>query len=86
MAVDYQMLFNLLVGIVGILFGWILNTLWSELRKLQAADDKLADKVNNIEVIVAGSYVKRDELAVAMRDLHHKLDRIEERLNEKADR
>jgi hypothetical protein len=84
--IDFQMAFNLLVGVLGTAFGWILNVLWSELRHLQQTDDKLAEKVNAIEVIVAGNYIRRDELGTIMREVHAKLDRIDERLNGKVDK
>lgn len=83
---DYQILFNLVVGILGILGGWLLNTVWNALKDLQAADAKLAEKVGAIEVLVAGQYVTRLEYTNALNMINMKLDQIQQSLSEKADR
>ena len=81
-----QTLFNIAVGLVGALGGWILNTLWQEIKSMQATDDKLAEKVAGIEVLVAGQYVKRDDMQVLSSAIFAKLDRIEDKLDGKADK
>jgi len=81
-----QTLFNIAVGLVGALGGWILNTLWQEIKSMQATDDKLAEKVASIEVLVAGQYVKRDDMQVLSSAIFAKLDRIEDKLDGKADK
>lgn len=83
---DYQVLFNLVIGILGVMGGWLLNTMWSSLKELQAADTKLAEKVAGIEVLVAGQYVTRDEFTTTMNALFVKIDKIQDTLNNKADR
>jgi CHASE3 domain sensor protein len=83
---DYQVLFNIVVGILGVMGGWLLNTMWSSLRDLQTADAKLVEKVSAIEVLVAGQYVTRDEFTTTMNAVFLKLDRIQETINKKADR
>lgn len=83
---DYQVLFNIVVGILGVIGGWLLNTMWSALKDLQAADTRLAEKVGAIEVLVAGQYVTRDEFTSTMNAVFAKLDRIQDMLNHKADR
>ena len=81
-----QTLFNIAVGLVGALGGWILNTLWQEIKSMQATDDKLAEKVASIEVLVAGQYVKRDDMQVLSSAIFAKLDRIEDKIDSKADK
>jgi len=54
-----QSLFNIIVGVCGTLGGWVLKTIWESVRDLQIADKSLADKVFSIEILVAGTYVKR---------------------------
>jgi hypothetical protein len=83
---DYQVLFNIVIGILGVMGGWLLNTMWSSLKDLQAADTKLAEKVSAIEVLVAGQYVTREEFTTTMNALFLKLDRIQDTLNKKVDR
>ena len=44
------------------------------------------DKISDIEVLVAGSYMTRGELTEIMKTVFTKLDRIEQKLDKKADR
>ena len=53
---------------------------------LQKADEELTEKVNRIEVLVAGEYVKRDEFQGALTRLFQKLDNIENKIDKKADK
>ena len=85
-AVDFQTLFNIAIMAAGGLFGWILKTIWEVLRDLQTADKELTDKVNHIEVLVAGKYVTRDELHQEMGEVKAMLDKIFYKLDGKADR
>jgi hypothetical protein len=68
------------------MLGWWLNNVWTSLKDLQAADRELAEKVASIEVLVAGQYVTREEFNNVLGQVFGKLDRIIEKLNEKADR
>jgi len=83
---DYQVLFNIVIGILSAMGGWMLNTMWVSLKDLQAADTKLAEKGSAIEVLVAGQYVTRDEFTVTMQAVFAKLDKIQDTLNNKVDR
>lgn len=83
---QHQMIFNIVVGIAGALGGWWMKTMWEALKDLQSADRDLANKVASIEVLVAGQYVKRDELDRTMDALFKKLDRIEDKLDSKEDK
>jgi hypothetical protein len=84
-AMDQQ-LFNIAVALVGALGGWWMNTMWQSLKDLQQADKDLADKVAAIEVLVAGEYVKRDSFDRAMDRIFEKLERIDAKLDGKADK
>lgn len=77
---------NALFGLLSIIFGWIMKTLWNAVSDLQQADTKLAEKVSSIEVLVAGQYVKRDEFQGAINRLFEKLDAIEAKIDHKADK
>lgn len=81
-----QDIFNLVVTVLGILVGWVLKTIWDAVRELQTADKGLVDRVNAIEVLVAGRYVTREELERMVEKLFARLDSISDRLNNKADR
>lgn len=80
------MMFNIGIGVISTMLGWWLNTVWGSLKELQAADRELAEKVASIEVLVAGQYVTREEFNTVLSQVFSKLDRIIDKLNEKADR
>ncbi len=63
-----------------------MKVMWDSLRDLRIADTILAEKVGTIEVLVAGSYAKRDELDKMAAAIFLKLDRIEAKLDTKADK
>lgn len=83
---DAQTLFNTGVGIICALFGWILRAVWSGIADLRKADHELTTKVQQIEVLVAGQYVTRQELEKLTGALFKKLDMIMEKLDGKADK
>lgn len=60
--------------------------MWQSLTELREADTKLADKVSSIEILVAGQYVKRDDMDRSFSALFVKLDRIEDKLDSKVDK
>lgn len=83
---DSQTLINWALGAISFLLGWILNSVRQSVRDLHTQDQALADKVNAIEVLVAGTYVKRDDMDKISSAIFAKLDRIENKLDQKVDR
>ena len=81
-----QNIINLLGGFISAIIGWLLKTLWQAVGDLQKSDVELADKVNRIEVLVAGEYVKRDEFQGSLDRLFAKLEQIEAKIDRKADK
>lgn len=83
---DTQTAFNIVLSLVAFLGGWVLNSLRESIATLHKSDNELADKVQRIEVLVAGQYVKRDDLDKIAAALFAKLDKIESKLDGKADK
>ena len=81
-----QTLINWLLSGFGGLIGFLLHMIWQAVKDLQKADTELATKVAEIEVLVAGAYVKRTELDAHMNAIMAKLDRIVDKLDTKADK
>ena len=83
---DPQTLFNLLVGLVAFFGGWVLNSLRDSINHLHLSDESLTAKLQAVELLVAGSYVKRDDIDKLTTALFAKLDKIEGKLDKKADK
>ncbi len=81
-----QTVFNVLVGIACSCLGWFMKTIFNSVKDLQQTDQKLAEKVGEIEVLVAGQYCKKDDLEKLSNALFTKLDRIEDKLDKKVDK
>jgi hypothetical protein len=77
---------NLLVAACGALGGWVLKTIWAAVIDQQKETKDLSDKVNSVEVLVAGQYVRRDELTGILTRIDSKLDAISTKLDGKADK
>ncbi len=84
--IDTQMTINILLALVAFLGGWWMRTMWSSLNELRTADARLTDKVQAIEVLVAGNYVTKIDLNNLTEALFRKLDRIEAKVDNKADK
>jgi len=81
-----QTVINWALGVLGTLFGFLLNKLWESVRDLQKADEKIAEKVGNIEVLVAGAYIRKDEFHRVNRELKDEIVRLNEDVSAKLDK
>lgn len=62
------------------LLGFLLNSVWQATKDLQRADSELAKRVGEIEVLVAGNYVTRQEFDRVVDKLFAKLDAIDSKI------
>jgi hypothetical protein len=81
--VEYQVLFDVAIGVIGVLGGWTLNTVWAAVKDLQQADKELAEKVGQIEVLVAGRYVTREDFNQVLNQVFERLDRIRDLVSQR---
>tara|TARA_R110000744_G_scaffold21338_7_gene55379 strand:- start:1338 stop:1589 length:252 start_codon:yes stop_codon:yes gene_type:complete len=81
-----QIIINWLLGGFGTLVGFLLHVIWQAVKDLQSSDKYMAKKISSIEVLVAGSYMTRNELTEIMKTVFTKLDRIEHKLDKKVDK
>lgn len=81
-----QSYLNWAFGIINLILGGLIKAMWDSYKDLKKADASLADKVNSIEVLVAGQYVKRDDFDRVANQIFSKLDKISDKLDSKADR
>lgn len=83
---DSQSIINWAFAAVGALLSFILKVIWDAVKDLQSSDKELVDKVQHMEVLVAGQYVKRDDMDKLGDAIFAKLDRIESKLDGKVDK
>ena len=83
---ETQTFINYLVLFAGAAGGWVLKILWDSIHDLREADIALTEIVGTIEVLVAGSYITRDEFSKTITAMFLKLDRIEDKVSLKADK
>jgi hypothetical protein len=83
---ESQTFINIALGLISFLGGWVVKNLQDSMKSLRDSDEKLAAKVQAIEVLVAGTYIKRDDFDKTIIALFAKLDKIETKLDGKANR
>ena len=83
---ESQLYINWAIGAGGLIVGWYIRLMWSEIKLLNKADKELTDKIASIEVLVAGDYAKRDWIEGKLDRLFSILDGINKKLDGKADK
>jgi hypothetical protein len=73
---------NWVVSGLFLVFGWWIATLQASLKELRCEDRDLAEKVQHIELLVAGKYVQKDEFDRLSAALFAKLDKIDDKRND----
>lgn len=81
-----QSFLNWVFGIVNIAIGAFMKVMWDSYTDLKKTDKELAEKVSNIEVLVAGQYVKREDFQNVTNQIFAKLDKILDKLEQKQDK
>ena len=92
-----QTLINYLMAGFGAAISFILKVIWEGLRELQKCDLDITSKISQIQLLVAGEYVKKEDLErstnmqreyfeKSLTALFAKLDKIENKLDGKMDR
>ena len=81
-----QQLFNIMFAIAGALGGWWMKAMWESLKELERADRRMASEVADVKILVAGQYVKQASFDTLSAAIFTKLDRIEDKLDHKADK
>ena len=77
-----QAIINWIIGLGGTVIGIFIKSMLDSIKDLQRSDKEMSERVGSIEVLVAGTYVKRDEL----RELMRKLEQIDAKLDRKANK
>jgi len=83
---DSQTIINIAIALVGFLGGWILKVIWESVKDLQVVDKLLTEKVNTIEILIAGNYMSKQDFDKIAAAIFAKLDKIEDKLDKKVDK
>ena len=81
-----QTVFNIIATVAGFLGGWWLKVMWDAVKDLQSADKVLVEKVNTIEILIAGNYMSKQDFDKIAAAIFAKLDKIEDKIDKKADK
>lgn len=92
-AVSYQVLFNAAVGLLLVLFGWVLRTIWDSISELREShreqlqqNNQFREDIATVRELVAGKYTTREELTNGIGRLEKKLDILFAELKSKQDK
>ena len=66
---ELQLLLNAVMGFILFLGGWIMKIFWSSLTTL-------SKRVQELDVLVAGEYIPREEYREDLKQIFDKLDKI----------
>lgn len=81
-----EQIVDILLSITAFALGWMLKVVWGAVQDLQAEDKEIIDRLGRVELFVAQKYVTKDDMDKQISLLMAKLDRIENKLDAKADR
>jgi cobalamin biosynthesis Co2+ chelatase CbiK len=79
MVLDFQVLFNAAAGLIFLGAGWFLRQLWD-------AVERLKQDLHELERELPVMYVRRDEYTEIMRDIKEMFNKINDKLDNKADK
>lgn len=81
-----QSIINWILGAFNALMMFLINLKWNAIKDLQSDDKNLHQKIAEVEVLVAGMYVRKTEFDASVTALFKKLDRIEDKIDKKVDK
>ena len=83
---DYQMLFNVSFSAILLGAGWLMRVLFETIKDLRDKDQKIYDKVSSLAVTLPENYVSKRDFKDLNDRIFAKLDRIENKIDTKADK
>ena len=74
---DNQIIFDAVISCVLFLAGWVLSSIRDSINGLESSGKELANKVQNIEVLIVGDYVRKDDMEKLVDRIIMKLEEID---------
>lgn len=76
---DWQSAFNIAAAMLGGIGGWLMKSLWQAVERMRR-------ELTDLERLIHTDYLRKDDFNIVIVRIESKLDRIVERLEDKADR
>lgn len=83
---DEQTIINIALGLIATLGGWVLKSLSDALKELRVKDTTMDERINTLAVELPTRYVSKDDFQRFEGAIFAKLDRIENKIDQKADK
>lgn len=74
---DFQVAFNIAIGVIGVLAGWLMRIMWTAQRELR-------QDLRQLEQGLPNTYARRDDVQSLTEALFKKFDRIEDKIDKLA--
>ena len=82
---DWQFLFNVAIGLVGILLGFLMNRIFIALDNLKSQDEKLTNEITEIKIALPTNYATKEDLEHIAGAIFRRLDDMNDKLFEQRD-
>jgi hypothetical protein len=89
---DYQVIFNIALGLIGTLGGWFFKSVYDQIRDLEAEIEDVSDhhekdhrevvqKINDLALSLPEKYVSKGDYDSLVKVMHHRFDKLEEKID-----
>lgn len=89
---DYQVVFNIALTVIGTLAGWFFKVVYDQIKDIQDElndiEDKhdddhrlMTDKLNNLALSLPEKYVNKGDFDNLVKVMHHRFDKLEEKID-----
>lgn len=90
---DAQLLLNVAFGVLCTVAGWIFKILYHQLRDIEAEVNDVEDKhdldhrlvtkqINDLALSLPEKYVNKEDFSNLVKVMHHRFDRLEEKIDD----
>ena len=83
---DYQILLNSAFGALMLVMGWIMKIVFDAITELRTQDNHISNQISDLAVELPKNYVHKNDFKDLTESLFRKLDRIEDKIDSKADK
>ena len=89
---DYQLIFNIALGVIGTIGGWFFKAVYDQIRDLE--DDledlqseheedhrEVVQRINDLALSLPDKYVNKNDFENLAKVMHHRFDKLEEKID-----